>query len=600
MVAKRQYACVREIARQNKDWGVLVLCPKKWVTGEEADEFVEDNFRIKGLQMGYAPTLPVSMYNFVLREIENEVKEFKPDLIFHSGEPGTLFNEQIAGISKLSGIPYGCFTWENRVNLKFQDPFDSFEKNSIASAKFVMCGTEDARDRMLNSGVIGVKDKLVVCPHHGIDTNMYSPNSDVEKEYDFGYIGRFTECKGVRTIEKIVEKLGASMLWVGGRGDYTPSYGDIVEWKSYDDISDFYNKIKVMITLPYNYESYSEQFASSIAESLACGTPVIHTNNGSLEDVYGSAPTIIIPEDLIAGDKIDKIYEIVKAYKTIIDSEDPEKLICSNRQWILDNLSNDKIAQKHAEIFERMIGGESSSLKSCGRILPEGFKSKEEYLLYLRHLFPYDFAKDKLQKSSFVLDVGCGEGYGTDLLSKYVSRIIGIDVDRNIIKHASDKYKSKNCSFKTYDGIKIPYKDNTFNAVVSFQVVEHISDDAGYISEVYRVLKKNGIFIVTTPNRTYRLMPNQRPWNTSHIREYHHSGFEKLLKNKFSDVNVWGIRGNEEVQRIEIRRVRGILSGTPKRIEKDTDFTKKYKITDYHITEKHVDDNLDLIGICKK
>lgn len=68
-------------------------------------------------------------------------------------------------------------------------------------------------------------------------------------------------------------------------------------------------------------------------------------------------------------------------------------------------------------------------LKTGKRIIPEQFESKKEYLLYLRHLFAYEFAKDNISKNSFVLEVGCGEGYGTSLISRshlanlYVSHI---------------------------------------------------------------------------------------------------------------------------------------------------------------------------------
>lgn len=189
--------------------------------------------------------------------------------------------------------------------------------------------------------------------------------------------------------------------------------------------------------------------------------------------------------------------------------------------------------------------------KTGERVIPEDFESKEEYLIYLLHLFAYEFAKKEIPENKFVLEVGCGEGYGTSLLSQNSAKIIAMDVDKNTITHASEKYGAENCVFKLYDGIRIPYEDNTFDAVVSFQVIEHIQDDVNYVSEIYRVLRRDGLFIVTTPNRTYRLKPGQKPLNEFHVREYYRQELENILRKKFSDVSVWGIRGNEEVQRIE-------------------------------------------------
>ena len=267
--------------------------------------------------------------------------------------------------------------------------------------------------------------------------------------------------------------------------------------------------------------------------------------------------------------------------------------------------------------------------KTGERIIPEKFESREEYLIYLRHLFAYKFAKDNISKNSFVLEVGCGEGYGTNLLSQNAVKIIGVDVDRNTIAHASKKYGTENCIFRVYDGARIPYEDNTFDAVISFQVIEHVYDDINFVSEIYRVLKRNGVFILTTPNRTFRLKPGQKPWCRFHIREYYPHELENVLKTKFLDVKVWGIRGNEEVQRIEIERVKqalNIISLDPlnlrklipeplkpkiirilrritrrnQRSENDKNYLNKYSLKDFYIIKNNVRDSLDLLGICKK
>jgi len=265
--------------------------------------------------------------------------------------------------------------------------------------------------------------------------------------------------------------------------------------------------------------------------------------------------------------------------------------------------------------------------KSGERILPEKYESVEDYLIYLHHIFTYEFAENKIPKKSFVLEVGCGEGYGTSMLSKKAKKIIGIDVDKKIIEHASKKYGTEKCRFEVYDGKKIPYKNNVFDAVVSFQVIEHVKDDKNYVSEIWRVLRKNGIFLITTPNRTHRLKPGQKPWNRFHIREYYPEELENLLKNKFSGVKIRGISGNEEMQRIEIERAKvnmriasldpfnlrsimpewlkigivkilKIVLGKKKR-ERKSDFIGRFSFHDYRI-KTNARESLDLLGICRK
>lgn len=267
--------------------------------------------------------------------------------------------------------------------------------------------------------------------------------------------------------------------------------------------------------------------------------------------------------------------------------------------------------------------------KTTERLIPANFGSKEEYLLYLRHLYAYQIATEKISKNSFVLEIGSGEGYGTSMLSKNVFKITGLDIDKNAIDHAQKKYGSENCVFKLFDGLKIPFEDNSFDAVVSFQVIEHIQDDENFVSEIYRVIKSDGAFIVTTPNKTLRLKPGQKPWNKFHVREYYPGELEIVLKRKFSDVKVWGIFGNEEVQQIEIARVKrglNLISLDPLNIRKlvpnrikfailkvlmefrwnkgriinDKDFLDRYSLKDFFNSERNVIDSLDLLAVLKK
>lgn len=267
--------------------------------------------------------------------------------------------------------------------------------------------------------------------------------------------------------------------------------------------------------------------------------------------------------------------------------------------------------------------------KTGERLIPEGFSSKEEYLMYLRHIFAYNYAMKQISKNDRVLDVGSGEGYGTNILSKKAKSIVGLDVDKGSIEYANKKYKSKKCKFTYYTGKKIPFPDNEFDKVVSFQVIEHVASDEEYINEIYRVLKDGGIFIASTPNRNHRLKPNQKPWNRFHLREYSPEGLSKLLSKKFNIVNVWGIFGVDEVQDAEINRinkvrrmisldplgVRHVLPETLKLkaakiarvLSKDTSaaetsnsYLQEYTIESYILEKNDITKSLDLFVYCKK
>lgn len=243
--------------------------------------------------------------------------------------------------------------------------------------------------------------------------------------------------------------------------------------------------------------------------------------------------------------------------------------------------------------------------KTVERIVPKNFKSREEYLLYLRHIFVYEELEKKLAGSDNVLEIGFGEGYGTQLISKFVDSVIGLDVNQQAVDHANDKYSGRNCNFMHYNGERLPFDENIFDGVVSYQVIEHIEDDEQFLNEIYRVLKKGGSCYLTTPNRLHRLKPGQEPWNSFHIREYDPGQLKRLLLKIFPQVKLSGVNAEPEVHRIETERVkRGItlnklLPNFLKRFMYG-DFTEQYDTNDFSLDKEEVNSGLDLFAKCSK
>lgn len=265
--------------------------------------------------------------------------------------------------------------------------------------------------------------------------------------------------------------------------------------------------------------------------------------------------------------------------------------------------------------------------KTGERAVPDDFDSVEEYLSFLRHLFAYEYVIDSFPTVEKWLDIGCGEGYGTALISEHVGSIVGIDTNVSAIDHASGKYNAENCCFLLYDGNRSPFEDESFDMVISFQVIEHIRDDRQFIGEIRRLLKPGGRAVLTTPNRTYRLRPGQKPWNPYHIREYYPEEFRAVLNSSFTDVTVYGIKGKGGVQEIETAAVtkgfqyidrlnirhhipapiKPVLSKlarflTGRRLDRKNLDTalESFSTSDYCIVEESLETSLDLMGICRK
>ena len=153
-----------------------------------------------------------------------------------------------------------------------------------------------------------------------------------------------------------------------------------------------------------------------------------------------------------------------------------------------------------------------------------------------------------------VLEVGCGEGRGIDLLMREAETFTAVDKIKPVIDRLKSQYPEARLL-----AMNIPplagLEDNAYDFVVSFQVIEHIQDDQLFLREIHRVLKPGGTALLTTPNRKLSLTRN--PW---HIREYLPGELEELAKRYFASVQMKGITGNEKVMqyyeenKISVRR----------------------------------------------
>lgn len=136
-----------------------------------------------------------------------------------------------------------------------------------------------------------------------------------------------------------------------------------------------------------------------------------------------------------------------------------------------------------------------------------------------------------------VLEIGTGTGYGIDIIAPRCSRFVTMDKTR------SEELGAMPANVEFKEGVvpPLPFADESFDCVVSFQVIEHINHDKEFVREVRRVLKEGGKFIISTPNRPMSLTRN--PW---HVREYTAEQFSALLSG-FSVVEAMGVAGNERV-----------------------------------------------------
>ncbi len=116
------------------------------------------------------------------------------------------------------------------------------------------------------------------------------------------------------------------------------------------------------------------------------------------------------------------------------------------------------------------------------------------------HLHRYGISREFARGKS-VLDIACGEGYGTAILAQVAKSVIGVDIDAATIKHARHTYYHQNIKFLVGSCESIPLPNESVDIVTSFETIEHHDKHEEMILEIKRVMKPGGVLVISSPNR---------------------------------------------------------------------------------------------------
>jgi SAM-dependent methyltransferase len=189
------------------------------------------------------------------------------------------------------------------------------------------------------------------------------------------------------------------------------------------------------------------------------------------------------------------------------------------------------------------------------RVVPPGDEADGvQKIQFYRHLFAYAEAGRQVAGSGPILEIGAGEGYGANYLAPRVSYLVATDLSLQALRHATTEYHG--LDFCQTLGTGLPFLSDTFAAVLAFQVIEHITRVPVFLAEVQRVLRPGGRFYMTTPNRRWRLLPMQRPWNPYHVREYRAAELRRVLRTAFDPVSIRGVSARPDILAFERSTVR--------------------------------------------
>jgi SAM-dependent methyltransferase len=154
----------------------------------------------------------------------------------------------------------------------------------------------------------------------------------------------------------------------------------------------------------------------------------------------------------------------------------------------------------------------------------------------IEHYHRYLFARS-LVSGLDVLDVASGEGYGSALLAQIARSVIGVEFAGPTVHMAADNFRRQNLRFVQGDARALPLADASVDAVVSFETIEHFDRQDDFVREVRRVLRPDGVFVVSTPDRDV-YSPSGMPANPFHVRELTRGEFVALLGSVFRHVDL--------------------------------------------------------------
>jgi SAM-dependent methyltransferase len=226
----------------------------------------------------------------------------------------------------------------------------------------------------------------------------------------------------------------------------------------------------------------------------------------------------------------------------------------------------------------------------------------EENYWFRRHEAAY-LALRPYCVDAFVLETGCGEGYGADLLARDAVSVLGLDYDALTLRHVARTYPRVTPTRANLAAL--PVRSSTVDVVVNFQVIEHLWDQEGFLRECLRVLRPGSRLLVTTPNRITFSPGRDTPLNPFHTRELAPAEMATLLRDTGFEVEyLAGLCHGPRLRALDAEfggslidaQVAVAVAGTPWPTEL-RDAVASVTAADFAITTSDLESSLDIVAV---
>lgn len=205
-----------------------------------------------------------------------------------------------------------------------------------------------------------------------------------------------------------------------------------------------------------------------------------------------------------------------------------------------------------------------------------------------------------------VLEAGCGEGYGADLIAEVARRVVAVDYDAATVAHVRTRYPRVQVVAGNLAALPLP--DASVDVVVNFQVIEHLWDQPQFVAECARVLRPGGLLLMSTPNRITFSPGLDTPVNPFHTRELNAVELAELLTDGGFEIDrMYGVFHGPELVAMDARHGGSIIDAQIARAVADAPWAEDLladvaavRCEDFDLLtddERAIDESLDLVAI---
>ena len=343
---------------------LTLVTPPYWQSDDGSKQVLERLYT-SGYRMIVTPIkLNGNFHLHYYPQLGQIIREVRPEIIHIDEEPYNLATFHAMRLARHHQARALFFTWQNLYRT-YPPPFRQFERYNYQHAATALAGNRDAADVLRRKGYQG---SIHILPQFGFDTDIYKrsiplPSRKPEDPFTIGFIGRLKEEKGLSLIVEALTHLPANChaVFVG----HGPMKSILQEQATQLGVAD-----RILIKpgvptseVPREIEQWDahvlpsvtrsnwiEQFGRTLAEAMSCEVPVIGSNSGEIPHVIGDAGLIFKEGDA---------RELSKCiHKLMNDPVLYQNLAQRGRQRILDNYTQECIAQKTYAIYQEVLDGQ--------------------------------------------------------------------------------------------------------------------------------------------------------------------------------------------------------------------------------------------------